>query len=182
MKWLGLVQLILIIPSLSFSEVIQEGNYSLKPHHYMVEGETTGCGMTFHALNIDGILLQGSFNLFYSRLKGSYSALKFEAYGMLLLGQQIAPKKIKVNHGWLKTGEGTMYHGVVVPGEGKFLSLSLDSEHYMKIFSEMLLGNTTIGFNEVPGSFDKIFILTNPPTTDSIKRLSKCLDSLIKNK
>jgi len=181
MKGLWLAQLVLIIPSLSFSEVIQEGKYSLEPNAYIVEGETKGCGLIFHALNIEGTLLSGSVNVFYSKQKGLFSALKLEAYKKSFLGQKLAPKEMKVNYGWVKTGKGTMFEGKVVPGGEKFLSMSVDFDHFMKVFSELLLGNLTLGFNESHGAFDKVFILTNPPSNDSIKRVAECMDDFVKN-
>lgn len=168
----------------SYGEIISEKNYSFEPLDYIVEGETVGCGIKFSAINKEILFLDASVNLNYSKkAKSFYSIFKVTAKEMGSLDGQFAPSDVYVNHGWIKTSQGTTFEYLTLDrGEDRndFLALNASIKNVMKIFAEINLGNIKLGFNKEAGKFDKVFELQSSPSPSTRDKINSCLNDLMK--
>lgn len=93
------------------------------------------------------------------------------------------PKKVKIHYGWIKSSSASTV--------GKIKTTKLETEpNYLgagkyELFLDVLDGivkdGVVIGYQEKPGSFDKIFEVPIPPPIEVLNKLNLCLDDLAKD-
>ena len=114
---------------------------------------------------------------------GFNSIFKVTAKEMVNLDGQIAPRDIYINHGWIKTSQGTKFEYQTLDRGGNvnhFMALNASLKNVVKIIAETSSGNIKLGFNKEAGKFDRVFELQSPPLNSTYDKINNCLQDLMK--
>ncbi len=181
-KFISCVVLMSAFISTANSEVIPKGNTEFAFDEYFVDGKIEGCGIRFNSLNSDFILISGSLGIHFFEAGGPVGIFKLLAKKLSQSNQQFFKEGLFVNHGWLKTGDGTYlkeFKSGNPPGEKSFILVSKDVENFTTVLFESLKGNLKIGFNQKPNTYDTIYEIKEPPSNEVTNKVDKCMGEFL---
>lgn len=145
-------------------------------------GKIVSCRLQLNAVNQDQILMTMNLSVMaeevdVNRVK-NITMLKVTASRVTNKLQSVP---IKIDHGWVKSSSGTSI-GNLQKIDGKPEPYFLGSTPGLDLFDEIIMGavenGITVGYQERPGTYNKVYKISEPPPLDIVTKLLSCFRTM----
>ena len=141
-------------------------------------GKVVTCFLQLTAVNLDQILMTMNLSLMAEKVEANrvriLTMLKITAARITETLQSVP---IKLHHGWLRTSSGTSignFTKIDVKPDPYFLAGASGMDLFAEITKGALKDGVTVGFQEKPGTFDKVYKISDPPPLDITNKFLSC--------
>lgn len=145
-------------------------------------GKVVSCWLQLNAVNQDQILMTMNLSVMAEEVDVNHvkniTMLKVTASRVTRKLQSVP---IKIDHGWVKSSSG-MSIGNLKQIDVKPEPYFLGSAPGLDLFDEIIMGavenGITVGYQERPGTYNKVYKISEPPPLDIVTKLLSCFRTM----